>query len=122
MPKIFNDATKQEAFNATFIGLRDQGFHRSLADGTTTFCAYRGAEGRKCAIGFLIPDESYSDVIEGRGGGSREVIKMTGFEYSGEIVNFFTRLQCAHDDFEAPEVIEDALRKFAVVHKLTVPA
>jgi len=30
-------------------------------------CLYRGPEGRKCAVGFLIPDSSYSPAMEGRG-------------------------------------------------------
>jgi hypothetical protein len=36
---------------------------RSLGTNLPT-CRYRGAEGRKCAIGCLIPDEEYKSVFE----------------------------------------------------------
>ena len=56
------EMTLQDVFNTAYIGLASQGFERSmLNDG----CAYRGAEGRKCAIGYCIPDEEYSPDMEG---------------------------------------------------------
>jgi hypothetical protein len=33
----------------------------------TTTCAYRGEEGRKCAVGCLIPDNKYTEDLEGLG-------------------------------------------------------
>jgi hypothetical protein len=42
-------------------------------------CAYRGANGAKCAVGVLIPDRNYVSTIEGKGGGDALV---TGVLYA----------------------------------------
>lgn len=51
----------QEAFDRSIEGIVSQGFEQSCFDFD---CAYRGKHGRKCAIGWLIPDEEYSPSIE----------------------------------------------------------
>lgn len=56
--------TNQEIFNIVWRGLESQGWQPSLlAD--TDMCAYRGTHQRKCAIGWLIPDDKYDPFIEG---------------------------------------------------------
>lgn len=53
---------RQKAFDTALNGLRNQG-RRSLGG---IGCRYRGKGGAKCAIGFLIPDDRYSEDIEGK--------------------------------------------------------
>lgn len=53
--------TRQEAFDQVVRGLASQGWRWSLTtcgDGSET-CAYRGDHGRRCAMGWLIPDDDY---------------------------------------------------------------
>ncbi len=56
--------TKQEMFDTVATHLFSQGKQALYGDGT---CAYRGDEGTKCAIGCLIPDDVYTEDMEGRG-------------------------------------------------------
>lgn len=55
--------TAQEIFDTVVKHLRQQGKLALSLDGYT--CAYRGADGTKCAVGVLIPDELYSSKMEG---------------------------------------------------------
>jgi hypothetical protein len=55
----------QEIFDTVATHLFKQG-RQSLHAGYDTMCAYRGADGAKCAVGVLIPDELYNDMMEGR--------------------------------------------------------
>jgi hypothetical protein len=52
--------SKQEIFDYVVQKLIEQG-GKSTSEG----CAYRGDYGRKCPIGWLIPDEAYISIIEG---------------------------------------------------------
>jgi hypothetical protein len=54
----------QQAFDTMVQHLRKQGQRSRERDSTT--CAYRGADGLKCAVGALIPDEIYNEEIEGK--------------------------------------------------------
>lgn len=64
-------------------------------------CAYRTPEGRKCAIGCLIPDELYDADMESRGAVSvlklfPKVAQHLGVaDHKDE--GFLLALQCAHD-------------------------
>lgn len=55
--------TAQEYFDLLCRTSRDGGFP-SMSDHANG-CAYRGDNGRKCAIGLLIPDNIYDKSIEG---------------------------------------------------------
>lgn len=56
---------KQTIFNNAFLGVLKQGVPSvSIKLG---MCAYRGDEGRKCAIGHSIADEEYTEEMEGKG-------------------------------------------------------
>ena len=59
--------TDQELFDKVKAHLLKQNARSTDAYSGGTTCAYRGAEGRKCAIGCLIPDEDYSMILEGKG-------------------------------------------------------
>lgn len=54
--------TKQEIFNTVCKHLIDQG---QTSKGDDYYCAYRGDNGLKCAVGCLIKDECYSPTLEG---------------------------------------------------------
>lgn len=54
--------TKQEIFNTVATHLFTQGVRASSPDGD--FCFYRAPDGKKCAVGCLIPDELYKPDME----------------------------------------------------------
>lgn len=53
---------KQQIFDTVVKGILSQG-GESFNSGTG-YCAYRNGQGRKCAIGWLIPDEIYTSNME----------------------------------------------------------
>jgi len=57
--------TKQEIFDKVVAHLRQQGVKCASTEQGEELCAYRGADGTKCAIGALIPDELYDPKVEG---------------------------------------------------------
>ncbi len=54
---------KQAAFDNLVQAIIDQG---GPSVSTTGACRYRGMDGRKCAVGFLIPDHIYRKSMEGK--------------------------------------------------------
>jgi len=119
--------TRQEIFNIAYRGLKSQGFKGSEVRGLDPLvpqnitCAYRGDGGRKCAIGFLIPDERYSPNIEGKG-----VIELVDNVYPDLIPTdgeeaFLRRLQECHDTAFSVEAMEYNLKEFARKENLEVP-
>ena len=71
----------------------------TLDVGDTPFCAYRGAEGRMCAIGIGIPDGVYDRGMEGLS--LTALLEMCeGFEFTrvlNEHTDLAGELQLAHD-------------------------
>lgn len=57
--------TAQELFNQAYLGVLAQDGPSRLP--SSSMCAYRGPEGRKCALGLIITDEEYSPAMEGWG-------------------------------------------------------
>ena len=55
--------TIQEAFNKAYLGVMQQG--RASVNISGRSCLYRGPDGAKCAVGFLIADEHYDRDLEG---------------------------------------------------------
>ena len=84
--------TRQEILSIGYIGVMKQGGPSVNARG---FCAYRGDEGRRCHIGHLIDDDSYSKRLEGRDAGKPSVRKAANI--SPDDRKFVIRLQNAHD-------------------------
>jgi len=112
--------TRQEIFDLAYIGLAKQGFKRSYQKETSTdgpFCLYRAPDGKKCAIGFCIPDEEYRPNLEG--GDAWLAYKAAGI--SGRDFNFAERLQGVHDHSKFPSEMEQDLRMFANEYGLTIP-
>lgn len=58
--KSVNDMSQQEIFDIVAVHLLTQN-RRSLSDGA---CTYRGINGKKCAIGVLIPTDQYHSSME----------------------------------------------------------
>jgi hypothetical protein len=54
----------QKMFDTAAVGMLRQGKQSKSRTGK---CAYRGDNGCKCAVGFLIPDELYDNDLEGIG-------------------------------------------------------
>ena len=107
---------KQKFFNTSYAGLRDQGFNMS----EDFSCMYRSDNGRRCALGFLIPDDKYNQNIEGSGPG--EVAHLiVGDDFDSDVVKFFEDLQVCHDESSSSEDMKWRLGKFAEEHNLTVP-
>jgi hypothetical protein len=90
--------TEEEAFKHGAAHLLHQNAKSISDDGK---CAYRGAEGRRCAAGAFIPDEHYCPSMEGRvwsGGHWKDslVHKQNAPETHAQLI---TELQEIHDDF-----------------------
>jgi alpha-L-fucosidase len=56
----------QEMFDRVAHHLAVQQVPSMMKKGNNEFCAYRGTNGTKCAIGALIPDDVYDPHIEGK--------------------------------------------------------
>jgi hypothetical protein len=59
---LANKHTPQEVYDFVLTKIREQGTDSSDEDGD--FCAYRGHENTKCAIGHMIPDDLYDPKME----------------------------------------------------------
>ena len=74
-------------------------------------CAYHAQSGLKCAIGCLITDEAYSEVLEGDtvdDFGVRAALESSGISDDPVTLEMLCRLQSIHDD-EAPNRWEHEL-------------
>jgi len=126
---MIKEFDRQEIFNKAYLGLKSQGFQRSFGSYfvekiPNVGCLYRGPNGRKCAVGHLIPDEAYSETLEGRRADSLLVVSAMGFCAVNVIDgagDFLTKLQRCHDECEEPETMKNNLIDFARSHNLTVP-
>lgn len=111
---------RQHAFNTAYHGLAAQGFERSghlNMERNDYVCLYRGPDNKRCALGYLIPDEVYNPSFEGQ---SVTAIGQ-GLGYSGSDIHFLNKLQIAHDMGETPEQMKNFLHTFAQAHALTIP-
>ena len=119
--------TKQELFNIVVRHLLTQNKKSTLGPKNYS-CAYRGADGTKCAIGCLIPDEEYHESLEGVAAWAL----MQNRNYSDRVGavlkkrldvlggNLACDLQDAHDNYPV-EMWADQLKKIATLHNLTMP-
>jgi hypothetical protein len=128
MSKVYKNL--QEVFDTAVAGLASQGFAISWAGAQ---CAYRGPHGRKCPIGWCIPDEIYSPDLEGT---SINAL-MCGRDSHQKILDLFCyidnysliELQRCHDevaqveilDIDKPELLRANLFKFAKRFHLILP-
>lgn len=82
--------TSEEVFDTVLKHLRTQGVQCM----ENCECAYRNAEGLKCAIGVLLDDEDYDPIMEGRT--ARELQARFGLLQDID-TELLSRLQHAHD-------------------------
>lgn len=84
---------KQELIDETYRRLVAQGGPSTYGGGKQ--CAYRGADGRKCAVGLWIKDKDYTPKMEGMRPG-RPLIA-DAVSYLGVSTTLLHELQLAHD-------------------------
>lgn len=114
--------TRQQMFNTAYHGLAAQGFVQSMRinEKGDPCCLYRGPEGRRCALGYLIPDSAYSGDYENTSG---HFLTEQGYipNVAKEDASWVNRLQMVHDHNHDPEEMRQALVEFAIEWSLTVP-
>jgi hypothetical protein len=120
--------TQQETFDYVYRKIIEQGGPsvKSMGFTNSKSCVYRGEDDRRCAIGWLIPDELYQPTFD------------NGLETFGDIISciklpldftFYQELQACHDDAffrlrEAVNFIEAFkvnMAKFADNYGLVLP-
>jgi hypothetical protein len=116
---------RQEMFSKAVSGVIAQG-GPSRKDGK---CLYRGPNGRKCIVGYLIKDEDYTtemdNIIDRNGSGvsNLNALKMLPKYLKGHVV-FLVELQGLHDmmifDYNLDEFIAEC-RLYATANKLKMP-
>lgn len=119
--KTYSDL--QEIYDVSVTGLASQGFQNSYAEDGT--CAYRGTNGRKCAIGWCIPDDKYSPEIELKSiatilGDPKLKMVLAHFPYHVH-VETLRELQMCHDLSYTTEGMRIALYDFGRKHRLQIP-
>jgi hypothetical protein len=89
--------------------------------GYGTLCAYRGDDGRKCAVGALISNEAYSIDLETRGacdGGVVMALRASGVDTdAAATMSLLRELQRIHDGESVdawPKALRDAARHFGL--------
>lgn len=108
-------------FDKAVAGLAAQGFEQSKdAYGG---CAYRGEDGRKCAMGHCITDDQYLRINEGEA--ASKVIRDLGW-YNAVRGGFADQLQYCHDEadhgsLDVPTAMKQALRALGERFGLTIP-
>ncbi len=96
----------QEAFNKAVIGVFKQG---GASMNERKVCAYRGPDGRKCAIGHLLADDQYDKRFEGQGIGEYRLFgSIARSGYASVSVDLLVALQKAHDSSARIAKTDDA--------------
>lgn len=97
--------TKQEAFDKSISGLRNQGKKSHINNGRT--CAYRGDDNCKCGIGHLILNKDYHKNMEGTViGGLFSTHKLENLRNLDGV--FLYQLQKIHDLYSTDEWPKEA--------------
>jgi len=111
---------KQQIFDKAYLGLKSQGFKQSrrrVSSQIRTLCSYRGGEGRKCAVGWLIPDSIYKPSFELMS--LSKLMRKLGV--SDSLDSFVYSLRLAHDQSHFPEDMSEELVAIAKKHNLKIP-
>jgi hypothetical protein len=96
--------TTQEVFDVCALHLLNQN-ERSVKFADSANCMYRGDNGLKCAIGILIPDEEYTENMEGNG-----VVRLTSKYGITDHVDMLSCLQSLHDEHDVSNWQEKLIR------------
>lgn len=104
----------QTAFDRVATHLLAQ--NEKATDNKSGHCVYRAPDGRKCAIGALIPDDKYTSEMEGK---MPEQLHNTWGLFGNEVnIELLDDLQDCHDNFQVSEW-RDTLYNLASVYDLT---
>lgn len=107
---------QQRAFDDMVTHLRQQGVRSTTRNEYgDSICAYRGEEGRKCAVGALIADEHYQKSLEGSIGNCAEVVNAvnaSGYDIRYAEAGILALMQGIHDNVY-PDKWEDTIRDLA---------
>lgn len=112
--------SNQEAFDIVYRHLLTQNI-KAMEPAENGMCVYRGSNGTKCAVGVLIPDELYSESMEGEGyEGLMQISEVS--EYF-EFINpdILIELQKVHDDYSVNDWAK-ALEAVAHLYNLIIPS
>lgn len=120
--------TEQEAFDRALNGIRSQGgpSMRQRESGYVMRCIYRSSDGRKCAVGWLIPDEKYDPDFDDKYS-LEDLVDELGLD-QGEgapTLALLRQLQEAHDEAaikypnQFMERWEERMKRLAEVHGLS---
>lgn len=77
------------------------------------FCKYRGPNGLKCAVGFLISDDAYSTKLENNSPVAvnvKEALAKSGIDTSEDTLAMLCGLQRIHDRYEVSEWANEVLK------------
>ena len=88
---------RQTIFNQSLAAIEAQGTASMDSEGK---CLHRGPNGTRCAIGHLIPDDKYDEVLEGYRAWHEPVAALFGLGAGAEDAedrNFLRRIQSCHD-------------------------
>jgi hypothetical protein len=111
--------TPQEIFTSAYLGVVNQGKQSLKADGN---CAYRGDGGLKCAVGFMIDDEtakSWDNV-----GCISDVCKIEDVpDWVSDNIDLLDEIQSAHDNPRpwTVNLYKTRMAGIAARHNLEVP-
>lgn len=112
----------QQAFDKAYLGLKAQGFERSYGN---DICLYRGPDGKKCALGHLIPDDQYRHDMEAKSVHTINNLFPNALPEGLRDLDgrrALNALQRCHDFAVDAADMRDRLVHFAEMHDLTVPA
>jgi hypothetical protein len=115
--------TIQELFDKMWTGLKSQGFKQSLRESDehgSTDCALRGDNGRKCAVGHVIPDELMNPCMEAQSA-VNALVRNMWLEGTEEQINFMALMQNIHDESRTPILMETSIREFAARKGCKIP-
>lgn len=107
---------RQEMFTRAVVGLKSQGWVRSVAAGR---CSYDNGAGRRCAWGHVDPSLSGSDL--------RDILSLFQDKVGvagtllTEDLHFACHLQSAHDLSREPQVMAMQFQALANHYNLTFP-
>jgi hypothetical protein len=78
--------------------------NRSVKENTVNYCVYNGPNGKRCAYGYLFPDDAMHIFMDSEGKSVSIIFDHTKKhmkpEYAGKIKRFYEDLQGFHDDVE----------------------
>lgn len=108
---------RQEMFTKAVVGLRSQGWLRSMS-ANGNYCVYQSNDGRRCAWGHVDPCLTFEQT--GVMGLCDDRIGVAA-DMSVEDLTFAEKMQEAHDSSLSPSIMEMRFKNLAVKFALTFP-